>query len=299
MPLVTVIIPTHNRESLLKRAVDSVLSQSHEAIELIVADDASTDGTQNLVDQYRKRDARVLYISSTENIGAAAIRNRAARTASGAILCFLDDDDEWLPNKVERQIECLEGYSMVGCLSHRSDGYETAGGLVLQSRASEKTRTGSSVFLSEIGLNEVFFDNGRLSPSSVMMRTEEFLKIGGFDETLVASQGRDLFVRMVHTFGTALLIREHLVVHFQRHGLKRISTSRNHLIGGWAEFKKNQHLMSDRLIHWRLFMLNAREAKFASTYKVKAVFILKALSHVRLWRLKDHAKTLAALLLLK
>ncbi|MEO0329696.1 MAG: glycosyltransferase family 2 protein [Pseudomonadota bacterium] len=297
--LISVIIPTHNRFALLERAVRSVLVQTHSTLEILIADDASSDETPELVSKLKAQDTRVKGLRVEANIGAAAIRNRALDIAKGRYICFLDDDDEWYPEKLERQLPFADAYSIVGCLSRRVDGYAVAGMVDVDTSSRKKWPQSAKPSLKEISLNDVFFNNGRLSPSNVMVRRDLLVGVGGFDESLVASQGRDLFVRLVHQYGAACLIEEQLCKHYQRHSLPRISTSRNHLIGGWAEFRKNAPLMSKRLRHWRLFLMSMRESKFSDKYSQKLSWILKALLHVRLWRLKEHAKVFASQTILK
>lgn len=105
MKMVTAIITTHNRLDLLKRAIDSVYAQTYPNIELIVVDDASTDGTleycKNLPLQY-------IYIPKEESKGGNYARNQGIRAAKGEYVAFLDDDDYWLPTKLEKQVALIE-----------------------------------------------------------------------------------------------------------------------------------------------------------------------------------------------
>lgn len=93
LPLVTVYIPTYNRISLLKRAVESVLNQDYPAIELIVVDDGSSDGTVEYLEYIAKKEHRIRYFVNTANSGACVSRNKAIDAASGFFITGLDDDD--------------------------------------------------------------------------------------------------------------------------------------------------------------------------------------------------------------
>ena len=105
MKLVTAIITTHNRLQLLRRAVDSVFAQSYKEIEVIVVDDASTDGTQ----EYCKSiPVKYIYIPKGESRGGNYARNQGIRAANGEYVAFLDDDDYWLPEKIEKQVALIE-----------------------------------------------------------------------------------------------------------------------------------------------------------------------------------------------
>lgn len=109
-PQVSVIIATYNRSKLLRLAVDSVLAQSHPAIEIIVVDDGSTDDTARVMAEYA---GQVIYIRQP-NRGVEAARNQGFRAASGEYLTFLDDDDLLLPTKLERQARVLDSEPEIG-----------------------------------------------------------------------------------------------------------------------------------------------------------------------------------------
>lgn len=107
LSLVSVIIPMYNRESTIQRAVDSVLSQTYTNIEVLIVDDASTDNSVRMLDKY-KHDSRVKLLCQTTNQGANAARNRGIREAKGEYIAFHDSDDEWLPQKLEKQLRYME-----------------------------------------------------------------------------------------------------------------------------------------------------------------------------------------------
>ena len=116
-PLVSVILPTYNRAEYLPRAMESVLSQSYENLELIVVDDGSTDNTREVVNAYQ--DARIRYMRTPSNRGVAAARNAGIRRASGEYIAFQDSDDKWLPGKLEKQMQVLaEAEPDVGMVYH-------------------------------------------------------------------------------------------------------------------------------------------------------------------------------------
>ena len=105
-PKVSVIIPTHNQSHLVGRAIRSVLEQSVADFELIVVDDCSTDNTREVIGACG--DARVLYIETDSNRGPAGARNAGIEVARGEYIAFLDSDDEWLPQKLEVQLQVFE-----------------------------------------------------------------------------------------------------------------------------------------------------------------------------------------------
>ena len=105
MQLVSVIVPAYDSEEFLGRALDSVLSQSHPYWECIIVNDGSSDNTQAVIDDFVKRDSRFRSISLEKNSGSPAEpRNVGVDLARGDWICFLDSDDEWLPEKLREQV---------------------------------------------------------------------------------------------------------------------------------------------------------------------------------------------------
>src|SRR5690606_22928772 len=106
-PLVSVITPSYNSESFIKQTIESVQSQTYQNWEMIIVDDCSTDKTIEIIHQKSKEDTRIHLIKLNENSGAAVARNTAIRNAKGKYIAFLDSDDFWLPNKLERQVQFM------------------------------------------------------------------------------------------------------------------------------------------------------------------------------------------------
>ena len=103
------IMPAYNSERYIAKAIESVLQQSYRNIELIIVDDCSSDNTRTIIKEYASGDARVRYIRNAYNMGCAEARNVAIRYSSGTYISFIDSDDVWLPDKLKKEIERLEG----------------------------------------------------------------------------------------------------------------------------------------------------------------------------------------------
>lgn len=110
--LVSIIMPSYNTAPYIAESIQSILDQTYENWELIIVDDCSTDDTDSVVSPYLS-DSRIKYLKNERNSGAAVSRNKALREAKGKWIAFLDSDDLWLPNKLQKQISFMEknGYS--------------------------------------------------------------------------------------------------------------------------------------------------------------------------------------------
>lgn len=106
MPKVSIIMPTYNRHELIKKSINSILKQSYKDWELIIIDDCPEYPAKRIVKRYD--DERIKYIEPKENRGGAAARNAGIRISQGSIIGFIDDDDEWLPDKLTLQMEVFE-----------------------------------------------------------------------------------------------------------------------------------------------------------------------------------------------
>lgn len=110
--LVSVITPLYNSEFFLSESVTSVLNQTYSDLELILVDDYSVDNSIDIIHSIMEHDSRIKLIQMSENFGAAVARNKAIEAAQGRYIAFLDSDDIWLPDKLEKQIEFMQQNSV-------------------------------------------------------------------------------------------------------------------------------------------------------------------------------------------
>lgn len=115
--LVSIITPTHNSSSFISQTIDSVLAQTYGNWEMIIVDDCSTDNTVQIVEDYLKKDSRIRLIRLGKNCGPAVARNRAIEEAMGRYIAFLDSDDIWLPEKLEKQTAFMRENDVDLCYS--------------------------------------------------------------------------------------------------------------------------------------------------------------------------------------
>ena len=106
--LVSIITPTYNCGSFIGETIESVQRQTYTNWEMIIVDDCSTDDTKNVVEKYQEQDERIKYHCLTENSGAAVARTKAMDLAAGQYMAFLDSDDLWMPDKLEKQLEFMQ-----------------------------------------------------------------------------------------------------------------------------------------------------------------------------------------------
>lgn len=181
MVAVSVIIPTFDRLSYLKAAVESVLNQSYQDFELIIVDDGSNDDTEKFVE---KLGSGVKYFYQ-KNHGVSFARNRGIREAQGHFVTFLDSDDLWLENKLELQMDLMESHP--DAMVCYTDEIWIRKGVRVNPKKKHKKHSG---WIFEYCLPLCI-----VSPSSVLMRREFFYLIGYFDENLPACEDYDLWLR--------------------------------------------------------------------------------------------------------
>lgn len=226
--LITVILPTRNRRHLLERAVGSVLDQNWPAIELIITDDASEDGTARYLEKLEQDVDAVNVIRNREPEGAAASRNRAVGQAAGSYLTGLDDDDYWLPGRLEKMMNSFDE-GLAGVCSY--DRIETGS----KSRVWKKP--------GKITLNDLLFYN-RIG-NQLLTRTDYIREVNGFDENLPSAQDYDLWLRLMWRFGPVKCVPEPLQVVNMEQSRDRITTSDKKVEGYRRCFRKHEHMMTE------------------------------------------------------
>ena len=178
---ISVIIPTYNRAQRLKKAIGSVLSQSHQEFELIVVDDGSDDNTAELIENYN---ADIVYIRQ-ENRGPAAARNMGIEKARYNLLAFLDSDDWFAGNKLETQIEAM-GQNPSCLISHTNEIWYR-NGQILNQKLKHKKDSGD-IFARSLELCAV-------GMSTIMIHREIFERYGLFDEGFPCCEDYEFWLR--------------------------------------------------------------------------------------------------------
>ena len=200
-PLVSAIITTHNRKELVIGAIKSVMDQTYPNIEIIVVDDGSTDGTKEYIEE-TLNDASIRYFYNADVPGGNHARNIGIKHSKGEYLAFLDDDDEWLPSKTEKQVRYYLDHpetAFVGCA--RIDEYDH------KERFCQNPQS-----IPEGDLSKMIFHTFLFTTSCMMVRKDKLLKAGLFDESLEFWQDYELQIRLCQ-IGKVGMIRENLTLY--------------------------------------------------------------------------------------
>ena len=198
-PRLSVIIATYNREPLLKVAIDSVLSQTYQDYELIIADDGSSDNSANLVSSYVRNGTaggeRIRYFYQ-DNQGKSVALNRAIEQANGEWVAFLDSDDYWLPEKLERQFRAIEQFQG-RCGACFTDG-QFVNNPHMNTTAFQfyGRRYDDSCGMLPDAVRTFAATPAGVSIVTLLCRTELVKKAGGFDPTLRFTEDYDFIFRL-------------------------------------------------------------------------------------------------------
>lgn len=182
---IDVIIPTYNRASYLERAIQSVLNQTYQDFTLHIVDDGSTDQTKEILLKYVGHPKVVIHFQ--ENQGVSAARNLAARNSNSPWISFLDSDDEWLPNKLESQMQYLQ--KNPACQFLHSEEIWIRNGVRVNPKVKHN-KGPENLFERSLAFCLI-------SPSTVIMGRDLFNQHGQFDESFTVCEDYDLWLKIL------------------------------------------------------------------------------------------------------
>jgi glycosyltransferase involved in cell wall biosynthesis len=246
--MVSVIIPTYNREKMIEKSIESVLKQTYLDLELIIVDDCSTDNTKSVVPAIK--DNRVRYVCLEKNSGACVARNRGIELAKGDYIAFQDSDDIWLPEKLERQLETLQsqGTDITFCAFNQIsvNGTQRVYPLNLESHLCTR--------------EEIVMDS--LASTQTILGKASAIKDIMFDAEMPRMQDYEFIMRAIKKYN----------VFFLNEPLVNVYMQENSITGVGAQYEK-------KLKAWSL-MLNKHqeEATLFPKWKVK---MLKTVAHCK------------------
>ncbi len=187
-PLVSVIIPTYNSARFVAESVVGALHQEYEPMEIIVIDDGSSDSTSAVLDQFAHRIRR----TRQENRGVAAARNTGIQLSTGALIAFLDADDQWLPGKLSIQCSMFANYPHLGLVHTNAYFWRPAANIRTTRDDGQEKYVGHCY--------EALVCDNRILTSSVVVRRACLDKVGLFDEHLAVGEDWDLWIRISRYF---------------------------------------------------------------------------------------------------
>ena len=230
-PRVSVIIPTYKRPNELQRAVASVLSQDYNDLEVIIIDDNPPESDTRAATEaaVAAMDGPIIHLKNETSFGGGGARNRGIENAKGEYLAFLDDDDEWLPGKLKRQVELLDSLPETVC------SIDT--GFIEIDEIKGTTKEVKPALRGSI-FDELLVKHKGRAPklSSMFCRTAVLREIGMFDVTLPARQDLDLYLRLARKYTFEFI--ETPLVNKYIHGSDRITSNIKSKITGFDIFYK-------------------------------------------------------------
>jgi glycosyltransferase involved in cell wall biosynthesis len=266
-PLVSVVIPTFNYAIYLPRAIESVLAQTYKEIELIVVDDGSTDNTTSVIQTLQaKYHGRICYVQQ-KNSGPNAARNNGIDKAQGDFIALLDADDEWLPEKLEKQVKFAIAnpqFGIIGCGSRRVRG----DGVILAENFGVIPPPRNEL------IHHLMVRNYRFGGSSgVFIRKECFKVVGLFDESLRGSEDRDMWLRIVRKYEVTNLKDILINIHYHQNNCSSNSDImlKSKLLFIDKHFKFESFAFRQRAISFA-FLDAAHESFKASKFLISIVY---------------------------
>lgn len=247
----SIVIPLYNKSYSIKRCIDSVLSQSHREFEIIVVNDGSSDDSLLIVENFYGTEInnKLIKIINQNNKGVSIARNNGVAASQSNYICFLDADDEWLPNFLEK-MACLINYYPNAAL------YTLA--YKIQKEGLEPVRSKRGLLSDHCGYVEDFFKASAkgnvVHTSTACVLKSVFIEIGGFPNDIVA--GEDLYLWIIIALNNKVACEESFlaIVHIQKdesRGARYNSSVPYPLI----YFSENTHLMKNNSLNSYLFTI--------------------------------------------
>lgn len=217
MPVVSIVVPTYNREKSISTTIDSVLSQTFSDWELIIVDDHSTDNTKIVVDEYIKRDKRIKYVVNYRSKGVSGARNTGIDESTGEYVSFCDSDDTWVETHLEQSISVLTKENIDVSFSYYY--FDIEGELVKCSAASNNEELSLKVANDlNAKCTDDFFIFGRnffeytlrtyfycYNINTSVINKKALLQVGYFNESLTYGEDDDLVIRIIQVFDFCLI----------------------------------------------------------------------------------------------
>ena len=235
LPLISIYLPTCNRADKLERALKSIFSQTYENYEILVCDDGSTDSTESIIRNLAMNDCRVRYFRNSKSLGAPSARNLGIFAARGHFITGLDDDDEFVSDRLEKLLASWSDQYAFICTNF-VDVYSNGDIKNFYNQKQNKLFTIQDLLLVNSASSQIFTLTDRLQ------------RIGGFSKNVLRLQDWDTWLRMSAHFGCFYRLSEPLYVMHHDHfdAAQRVSSSTIFHLALKGIYDRNQQLYDDK-----------------------------------------------------
>lgn len=222
--LVSVIIPTYNREKKISDAINSVLSQTYQEFEIIIVDDYSNDNTKDIISKKYKEESRIKYVLNKGIKGVSGARNYGIKCSKGEYISFLDSDDEWLPNHLADSINMMEERGIYVCFALWMERKADGSIIKVFDSGETKERLQNTIknLKPEVYNNAYCFDYSYFEYATInkaycthintmVINRRVLEKCEGFKESLKLNEDLDFILRVIYNFGFCLIMNYHFI----------------------------------------------------------------------------------------
>lgn len=267
MPKISIITPTYNSSKFIERTIKSVLNQTYTDWEYLIIDDISTDNTVELVNDFIKKDSRIKLLKTSKNSGGPATpKNIGIENAVGEYVAFLDHDDEWLPEKLEKQLKVFEELKneklgLVSCFINIVDN------------KTGKITSRHRNFYKKNALNMLLQFNFLLTSSCIMTKLSILKEVGLFDANFKVSDDWDMWLKILQAGYKIDCVTKYLINHF-RHKDNLSSNRQVELEEFKLLSKKNNTLPFKMEDSWfyGFYYFNSKQYKLSRKYYIHNLF---------------------------
>lgn len=184
-PFVSVIMPAYNAEKYIAEAIDSILNQTYKNFELIILDDASTDNTWKIIEDYASKDKRIISIRNEKNLYIAGNRNKGISIAKGTYIVWQDADDVSYPTRIKKLVQFMEDSVRVGICGSYIQSFNERGDLDVRRYATDDRTLRAHIFMFS-----------PVAQPAAIIRSDIFSKVGEFDESYPPAEDIDMSFRI-------------------------------------------------------------------------------------------------------
>ncbi len=227
--LVSIIITTCNRCDILPRAIESAINQTYNNLEIIIVDDASTDCTEHIVRNLMIMDKRIKYIKNNIRSGANVSRNKGIQSAKGRFIAGLDDDDEFLPQRIELLVHNYDD----------SFAFITSHNLLIEDGVKQFVKIPNIVSIEDMLTNNTLMNQALVEKS-------RFQEVGYYDIGFSACQDYDMWMRLMLKYGKVKVIEDITQIIHCSSNINRISTNSKTKFRGYFKFYKRYKYLMNR-----------------------------------------------------